>query len=528
MSSHDKTRSERRDNRVNTADSQQEAAPLSSVPPPALGRDKIGRYEIIYPLAAGGMATVYVARLSGPAGFEKLVAIKVIHPHLATQKMFVDMFLDEARLAAGIHHPNVAEIFETGRDGDLHYTVGEFIRGHDVGKLLRRLGRSQTRLSQGMIARISAHACNGLHAAHEATDKNGWHLNLVHRDVSPNNILISYDGFIKVIDFGVAWAHGRLVQTETGAVKGKLGYMSPEQIMGKDIDRRSDIFSMGVALYLMSTTKHPFQGSSAAEKIKKVLSGNVAPPSLLYPNIDPGLERIILTAMASNPKDRFSTAAEMATELEAFAQSRKESSHAAALATLMNKHFKEEKESHEIKLISHRAISESSLPDLKHEPDGDEGPDARPSNATQTITMSILELGRRWPTRTRVALVVLIAVIVVLSVSAAVWMQLERPVTATAGEPASSPAAVESAPSSTSAVPDTASPPSQVAPETLERGAPISETAADVVFQEEADPVDAPKKTPARKPGFVRQKKKRPPRKKAKPSDSELIKSPYQ
>ncbi len=522
MTSQDKTRSERSSNHVNAADSKQEVALLSSVPPPALGRDKIGRYEIIYPVAAGGMATVYVARLSGPAGFEKLVAIKVIHPHLATQQIFVDMFLDEARLAAGIHHPNVGEIFETGKDGDLYYIVGEFIRGHDVSKLLRRLRRSKSRLSQGMLAQISAHACNGLHAAHEATDKNGWHLNLVHRDVSPNNILISYDGFVKVIDFGVAWAHGRIVQTETGAVKGKIGYMSPEQITGKDIDRRSDIFSMGVVLYLTCTAKHPFRGSSAAEKIKKIMAGNVTPPSRLYPDIDSELERIILTAMAPNPKDRFSTASEMATALEAFAHAREEDTHSAALAALMDKHFKKEKESHDIRLISHHAISESSLSDLKRESDSDECSDGGPSNATQTMT--ILEASRRWPTKIRVVLLLLIVVTVVLSVGALIWTQLESPVTVTASDPA----VVESEPSPTSAVPKSAPPPSQVSPVMPERGVQILETNSPVLSQEEVTPVEAAKKSSPGKTKFVRQKKKRPLRKKAKPSGSELIKSPYQ
>lgn len=304
-----------------------------------LGHKKVGRYEVLFPLAAGGMGGVHVGRLLGMAGFERLVAIKTIHPHLAQDNTYIEMFLDEARLAAGIHHPNVAEVLEVGEDDGLYFMVGEFVRGQDLRHLVERAQEVGQPLSQAMCAKICSIVCQGLHAAHELTDANGEPLHLVHRDISLRNILISYDGFVKLIDFGVAFARERLVHTETGALKGKMGFMSPEQIRGENIDRRSDVFSMGVVLCLMLTGQHPYPGGTDADRLRNVVEGKHVSPGSFRDDLDPDLEKIILCAIAQDPKNRYQTADEMRLTLEAVAKKSREEVDSTALGKIMRELF---------------------------------------------------------------------------------------------------------------------------------------------------------------------------------------------
>jgi serine/threonine-protein kinase len=251
-------------------------------------RDRIGRYEIIYPIAQGGMAEVFVGRLPGMAGFEKLVAIKLIHAHLCKEQQFIQMFLDEARLAASIRHPNVAEIFEVGREGDLYFMIAELVLGQDLHALMRRTRQAQTPFPEGLSSHIVSQVCLGLHEAHEQKDKDGKPLGLVHRDVTPRNILLSYGGYAKLADFGVAWAQNRLGHSEAGSLKGKVGFISPEQIRNEPVDRRCDIFSLGVVFYMMLTGRHPFQGDNDAATMNNILAGAPVRPSEVNPEISPG------------------------------------------------------------------------------------------------------------------------------------------------------------------------------------------------------------------------------------------------
>jgi serine/threonine-protein kinase len=175
------------------------------------------------------MAEVYVGRLPGMAGFEKFVAIKLIHPHLSKEKQFIKMFLDEARLAASIHHPNVAEIFEVGRDGDVYYMVGELVLGQNLHTTMKAVKDAGIVFPEALSAHVVSQICLGLHEAHEQKDPDGKPLGLVHRDVTPRNILLSYGGYAKLADFGVAWAANKLSHSEVGSVKGKIGFMAPEQ-----------------------------------------------------------------------------------------------------------------------------------------------------------------------------------------------------------------------------------------------------------------------------------------------------------
>jgi serine/threonine-protein kinase len=294
-----------------------------------------GRYDLILPLGQGGMATVYVGQVSGIAGFEKLVALKVIHPHLSREKQFVQMFLDEARIAAQILHPNVAAVHEIGEHEGLLYMVGELVRGQSLKTVIRRAAAEGMPFTQSIIAHIGASICSGLHAAHGLVDSEGRRLNLVHRDVSPQNVLVSYTGHIKLIDFGVAHARGRLSHTESGTIKGKMGYVSPEQLLGRSLDCRSDLFSLGVVLYELVTGRHPFPGRTGMDRLHRIAKGKLKPPREVYPAISPDLERIILTALNRDPDGRYPDAAAMGEALTAFVRSQTEAAGPELLAKQM-------------------------------------------------------------------------------------------------------------------------------------------------------------------------------------------------
>jgi serine/threonine-protein kinase len=363
----------------NTTGSQSAGGGSGSLSAPAFS--SIGRYEVIYPIARGGMASVHVGRLPGMAGFEKLVAVKVIHPHLCGEREFIEMFLDEARLAARIHHPNVVEIYEVGEDNGQYFMVGELIEGQHLRVVMRRATTRGVEVSPALSAYVAAEVARGLHTAHELTDQNGRPLNLVHRDVSLNNVLVSYSGFVKLIDFGVAWAEGRLAHTKTGTLKGKIGFMSPEQILGEQLDRRSDIFALGVVLYKLITGAHPFPGESDAERINKILEVNPVPPSEVNPRVSPELERIVLTALAKPREQRHHDAAVLADELQAYVSSTGEEVGTDALSRMMRKLFEEEITDHHEQLRAYR----EERPDEPYDAARAEGPDedvtsaARPS-----------------------------------------------------------------------------------------------------------------------------------------------------
>jgi serine/threonine-protein kinase len=274
---------------------------------------QFGRYDLLYRLAAGGMARLFVARFEGMEGFEKLLAIKRIHSHLAEDREFVKMFFDEARLAARITHPNVVQVIELGQCQNDYFIAMEYVHGESLAHLLR-----VTHPPYPIGARIVADAAAGLHEAHELRDNHGEPLNVVHRDVSPQNILISYKGAVKVTDFGVARARDNIHITSGGTLKGKFGYMSPEQAMAQEVDRRSDVFSLGIVLYETTTRKRLFKGDGSVETLKKVTSGEIVPPTRLLKDYPPRLEQIVLTALERDPSLRYQTAQEMEHELERF------------------------------------------------------------------------------------------------------------------------------------------------------------------------------------------------------------------
>jgi eukaryotic-like serine/threonine-protein kinase len=276
---------------------------------------RLGRFDILGELARGGMAEILLARRVGPSGFERPVAIKRILPHYARQEAFVSMFLDEARIAASIRHPNVIHVEELERDDDGLYLVMEYLEGESVAGLLRRLFVLEQSIDPSVAAFIVAEACSGLHAAHEMADINGTKQNLVHRDVSPHNLFVTYDGQVKVLDFGIAKGADRISQTEAGQLKGKYEYMSPEQCSSKPLDRRSDIFSLGIVLYEVTTGRKLFKQENPVATIRAICGGVVVPPSRLVVDYPAALATVCMKALSTAPDDRYSTMAEMRREL---------------------------------------------------------------------------------------------------------------------------------------------------------------------------------------------------------------------
>jgi serine/threonine protein kinase len=330
----------------------------------------VGRHEIIYPIASGGMASVYAGRLHGMAGFERLVAIKVIHPHLAEEPSFIEMFLDEARLAARIHHPNVGEIFEVGEDDGRFYMLGELVLGQDLKALAAKATGRGKQIPPPLIAHILAEVCAGLEEAHNLKDEYGEPMNLVHRDISTRNILVSYKGFVKLIDFGVAFARGRLSETRDGSAKGKIGYMPPEQLRGEAIDRRADIFALGVVLYTLTVGEHPFPYENEGEQVARILSSEFRRPREASPNIDPALETIILKAMASSRHDRYGSARQLEVALRDYARGTGGGGEASCLCDLMTELFQNEIAFHHSKIREHHGASGAHPPIAQKEKNG--------------------------------------------------------------------------------------------------------------------------------------------------------------
>jgi serine/threonine-protein kinase len=276
----------------------------------------VGRYALYGEIARGGMATVYFARLHGAAGFARPVAIKRMHPHSAHDPAFTKMFIDEARLASRISHPNVVPTLDVvACDGEL-MLVMEYVRGESLAKLLRRARERRVQVPIRVALAIMSNVLHGLHAAHEAQSEDGAPLSIVHRDVSPQNILVGVDGVARVLDFGIARAAERLEHTENGRLKGKLAYMAPEQIAGKDIDRRADLYSAAVVMWELLTGQRLYKHGALDRMCD--MQPRVERPSLERPEIPDALDGIVLHGLEPDPSHRFGTAREMALALEQF------------------------------------------------------------------------------------------------------------------------------------------------------------------------------------------------------------------
>ncbi|HTB75820.1 MAG TPA: protein kinase [Polyangiaceae bacterium] len=295
---------------------------MSSKLVPVEGENRwLDRFELVAELATGGMATVYLGRLSGAGGFQRFVGIKRLHPHLAREPEFIEMFLEEARLAARIHHPNVVPILEIGTSEQGYYIVMEYVEGDTLANLIARAVQRGQRVPVHVAVRVLVDVLAGLHAAHELADDDGKPLGIVHRDVSPQNILIGIDGSARLTDFGVARATSKLSTTRTGQLKGKLAYMAPEQARGaKDIDRRADIFAAGVVMWEALEGRRLFKGDGEADTLNKVLYEPIPSLEDAVRTVPHEIETALEGALDRERLRRFSTAAAFAEALERAAQ----------------------------------------------------------------------------------------------------------------------------------------------------------------------------------------------------------------
>ncbi len=281
---------------------------------------RFGRYEAIRKIAQGGMATVYLGRAVAEGGFERLLAIKVMHPHIADKHEFEAMFLDEARLAASIRHPNVVSTIDVQKTPEAMFLVMEYVDGPALNRLLRKLKEHERPLPVEIVLRILIDTLNGLEAAHRLVDGQGRSLQVVHRDVSPQNILVGADGIVRLTDFGVARAEARLGYTIGGEIKGKLGYMPPEQSKGEEIDCRADVYAAGVVLWECLAFDRLFWADNPGELIFKVLEGATRSPRELRPEVPYHVDRACMKALALDPNERFQSAGEFAEALEEAAE----------------------------------------------------------------------------------------------------------------------------------------------------------------------------------------------------------------
>jgi len=276
----------------------------------------LGRYEILMPVAQGGMAAVWAARMLGSRGFQKIVAIKTMLPNLSDDPDFEDMFLDEARLASRVRHPYVAEILDLGEERELLYIVMEWVNGETLF-VLNKQARAKGGFPLPLLLRLLSCACAGLHAAHELRDDDGKLLEFVHRDINPQNVMVSYEGIVKLVDFGVAKATARVQNTRVpGMLKGKTHYLSPEQIRGETIDRRSDIFALGILMYVMVSGRHPFKAETDKQTMENIVSRDPVPLDTFVPDVNPQLEALIKRALAKEREKRWPDCAAMQRALD--------------------------------------------------------------------------------------------------------------------------------------------------------------------------------------------------------------------
>jgi tRNA A-37 threonylcarbamoyl transferase component Bud32 len=303
--------------------------------------ENYGNYQLVKKLAMGGMAQIYLARRKGADASNELVVVKRILPHLAENLEFVRMFLDEARIAARLAHPNIVQIHDLGAQDDSFFLAMEYIHGEDLRRMSKRADAHGTPLPVELACRIISDACAGLDYAHKKTDPSGKPLGIVHRDVSPQNILVSFDGSVKVVDFGIAKAADQATVTRSGVLKGKYSYMSPEQAAGQRVDCRSDVFALGVVLYELITQTRLFKRSNDMQTLTAVAECQVTPPSYMSPRVPPELDAIVMKALAKEPSHRYSEALQLQVALEAWLRMHGYAASQADLSAFMREVYAE-------------------------------------------------------------------------------------------------------------------------------------------------------------------------------------------
>ncbi len=394
---------------------------MGSQAPTRTAPERIGRYQLCFELASGGMASVYLARSDGAPGFQKLVALKRIHPHLAEEKEYVEMFLDEARIASRITHANVCSVFDFGEDDGEYFIAMEYLVGEPLSRVHRRVVANADQRSAALLpsrmARVIAQACEGLHAAHELRDADGELLHVVHRDVSSENLFVTYDGATQVVDFGIAHARQRVHHTEAGQVKGTFPYMAPEQMIAAVVDRRVDVWALGAVLWELLTLRRLFLRDTDVNTMYAVLSGEIRPPSDYRSDVPPELDEIVLKALQRNPDERWQTAREMGKALRRFLAAQEELVGPAEVADWMVELFPDG-ESRKRQLVeiarSSEASMESDAPHRARDKSGRRGLEVPPTSGGRRVTAPPLPAS---------LLVMVIGVATVLTVVALDWLR---------------------------------------------------------------------------------------------------------
>ena len=277
---------------------------------------RVGKYEIITRLSVGGMAELFLAYLPGPGGFKKFVALKQILPDVKADDSFVKMFLDEARITAAFNNANIGQVFDLGEEGQELYLAMEFIAGQNLEQVTKRAAKREIAIPVGFAARVVRDCALGLHYAHHFTDPTGQPMAVVHRDVSPKNVMITWTGQVKVIDFGIAKARGRLNRTMVGVVKGTSGYMSPEQVKNEPLDGRTDLFAASVMLHELLAGERLFTAPTDAGMMLKIVEGEVLAPSTNNPFVTPELSDVVMKCLSKKREQRFNTGREFARAIE--------------------------------------------------------------------------------------------------------------------------------------------------------------------------------------------------------------------
>ena len=347
--------------------------------------ERIGKYELLSRIASGGMAEIHVARATSLPGVEKVVVIKRLLPQHQKQADFIEMFLDEARIAASLNHPNIVQMYDFGPADDSYFMAMEYLHGEDL-RTIQRLILSQKKLVPLSHAlTIVAAICSALHHAHEARAMDGTALQIVHRDVSPHNVFVTFDGAVKLVDFGIAKSKNRASETRHGTIKGKVPYMAPEQLRAETLDRRCDIYAMGVMLYELTTGMRPYVLSAAGEfaLMMAIARGQIRPPSELRPDYPPELAEIVMKALAKKPENRFQTAREMSVAIEKFASSARLNLSTSDLSGFMHDLFGEKLARWQQDQAQGKGFADHVIEIEKAKREGSPGEDAEVVDTTQ-------------------------------------------------------------------------------------------------------------------------------------------------
>jgi TonB family protein len=428
--------------------------PAAVPPPPKVVEEeeptdgtRFGQYVLLEKIATGGMAEVWKARMRGMEGFQKIVAIKKILPHLSDNQEFIEMFVDEAKLAAQLNHNNIIHIYDLGKIASSYYIAMEYVDGHDLKTILKRAQERDQPVGPELALFVASKVAAALDYAHRRRDFEQKEMGLVHRDVSPQNVLISQEGDIKLCDFGIAKAASKASHTQAGALKGKLQYMSPEQASGKPIDRRSDIFALATVLYEMLTGKKLFTGENEISILDQVREARVTPPSKVNDEVTADIDRVVMKALQKDPEQRYQTAGEFARDIDSILYNMKPTPTSADLAIYMHRLWSAEPVLHRIaEEPVHVAAPVDAAPDLAaaRPPKPVPAPVASPTTSPGTVPMPAWEAPAKHahaPKKKSPVVPISIAVVVVLAIAGGFLYMRSRGASTAPPAPATKPAA---------------------------------------------------------------------------------------